>query len=268
MTGTTHISGLGVEFADDLCADLVATSGRSATVVAPFTGATLHELPLSSASDVTDAAAAARAAQRAWSAASFAHRRAVLLKGHDLLLERQDAVLDILQTETGKTRGQAFEEVFLGASVARYYAVKARGILSAETTTCRDPGGAADSSSVLAKGPRRGHHAVELPHRAVARRRSARARGRQRCCAKGRQSERALDPRVTEGVHRCRRTRGPLGGRHRPRRRDRQCGRGCRELRVFHGLHTHRREGGRARRSSPTRCLPRARRQERAHRAR
>ncbi len=130
MTATTPSAGFSVDTAGELCSDLTATSGRTATVIAPFTGSVLHELPLSSVSDVADAAATARAAQRSWHAAGPAHRRAVLLKGHDLLLQRRDAVLDILQTETGKTRGQAFEEVFQGASVARYYAVKARGILS------------------------------------------------------------------------------------------------------------------------------------------
>ena len=54
----------------------------------------------------------------------------MLLKAHDLLVERREVLLDVLQTETGKTRGQAFEEVFSGASVARYYAVSARRVLS------------------------------------------------------------------------------------------------------------------------------------------
>ena len=129
MSETTISRSLSVEFGP-LTSDLTTTTGATATVIAPFTGEVLHELPLSSASDVADAAASARAAAVAWRAAGHAHRRAVLLKAHDLLLERRDDLLDILQTETGKTRGQAFEEVFQGANVARYYAVKARGILA------------------------------------------------------------------------------------------------------------------------------------------
>ena len=117
-------------FVASLTSDLSSTSGATASVVTPFTGTTLHELPLSSATDVADAAAAARAAQNAWRRTSHAHRRAILLRAHDLLLERQEAILDTLQTETGKTRGQAFEELFQGASVARYYGLKARGILA------------------------------------------------------------------------------------------------------------------------------------------
>jgi len=113
----------------DLVSDLTSTSGKTMPVTAPFTGKVLHELPVSTADDVADAFAAARIAQASWRAAGFAHRRAVLLKAHDLLLERREELLDILQTESGKTRGQAFEEIFEGASVTRYYAVSARKVL-------------------------------------------------------------------------------------------------------------------------------------------
>jgi len=114
----------------ELVSDLTCTTSKTMPVIAPFTGAVLHELPASSADDVADAFAAARIAQVAWRAAGFAHRRAVLLTAHDLLLQRREVLLDILQTESGKTRGQAFEEIFEGASVTRYYAVSARNVLS------------------------------------------------------------------------------------------------------------------------------------------
>lgn len=113
-----------------LVSDLIATGGDTATVIAPFTGETLHELPQSTAQNVSDAFAAARVAQAAWRATSHAHRRAILLRAHDILLERRTALMDITQTETGKTRGQAFEEVFQGATVTRYYAVSAAGVLA------------------------------------------------------------------------------------------------------------------------------------------
>jgi len=113
-----------------LVADLTATGRDSADVIAPFTGDVLHRLPLSTAQDVHDATAAAHVAQQAWRAAGPAHRRAVLLRAHDRLLEMREQLMDTVQTETGKTRGQAFEEVFGGASVTRYYAVAARSILA------------------------------------------------------------------------------------------------------------------------------------------
>jgi acyl-CoA reductase-like NAD-dependent aldehyde dehydrogenase len=115
---------------DALTAGLTATSGRTASVIAPFTGDVLHELPLSSAQDVRDAAAAARVAQASWWAAGWRHRRAVLLRAHDLLLERRELLLDAVQTETGKTRGQAFEEVFNSAASTRYNALAARRVLA------------------------------------------------------------------------------------------------------------------------------------------
>ncbi len=126
MTGSVLDRSLVAE----LVADLSVAGAATTSVFAPFTGELLHTLPHGTASDVTDAAAAGRVAQQAWLAAGPRHRRAVLLKAHDLLIARKEVLLDVLQTETGKTRGQAFEEVFSGASVARYYAVSARRVLS------------------------------------------------------------------------------------------------------------------------------------------
>lgn len=126
MTGTVLDRSLAAELVRDLSVSGAATT----SVYTPFTGELLHELPKGTAQDVEDAAAAARVAQLAWQQAGFAHRRRVLLKAHDLLLERREELLDALQSESGKTRGQAFEEVFSGASVTRYYAVSARRTLS------------------------------------------------------------------------------------------------------------------------------------------
>jgi len=131
MTGTTLTRTLiSRDVAAKLVGDLTTSGTATAPVIAPFTGEILHELPLSSAADVEQAATAARVAQLSWLLAGPAHRRAVLLKAHDLLLERREDLLDILQSETGKTRGQAFEEVFQGATVTRYYAVSAGSVLS------------------------------------------------------------------------------------------------------------------------------------------
>ncbi|WP_022886203.1 succinic semialdehyde dehydrogenase [Glaciibacter superstes] len=109
--------------------DIVSSSGETVPVIAPFSGLVLHELPVSSENDVRDAYARARLEQLAWARAGFAHRRAVLLRAHDLVLERRERMLDIVQSETGKTRGQAFEEIFQVASVTRYNALAARPVL-------------------------------------------------------------------------------------------------------------------------------------------
>jgi succinate-semialdehyde dehydrogenase/glutarate-semialdehyde dehydrogenase len=112
-----------------LVRDLTASSPHPATVIAPFTGARLHDLPNSTADDVVRAADRARSAQKTWQDAGFAHRRRVLLRAHDLLLARRESLLDAIQTETGKTRGQAFEEVFNAANATRYAALSARRLL-------------------------------------------------------------------------------------------------------------------------------------------
>ena len=52
-----------------------------------------------------------------------------LLRAHDLLLERRELLLDAVQTETGKTRGQAFEEVFNSAGATRFNALAAASVL-------------------------------------------------------------------------------------------------------------------------------------------
>ena len=125
MTGSV----LDRTLAAELVRDLSVAGSATVPVIAPFTGEVLHDLPRGTGQDVVDAAAAARVAQLAWQQAGFAHRRRVLLRAHDLLLERREELLDALQSESGKTRGQAFEEVFQGASVTRYYAVSAESTL-------------------------------------------------------------------------------------------------------------------------------------------
>jgi acyl-CoA reductase-like NAD-dependent aldehyde dehydrogenase len=91
-------------------------------VIAPFTGEELGKIPAGCESDVEGAVTAARVAQPAWAALPVKERGRVFLRFHDLLLERQDEVLDLIQLETGKARRHAFEEILDTAVVARYYA--------------------------------------------------------------------------------------------------------------------------------------------------
>ena len=88
----------------------------------PFTGGPLGTVPRCTPEDVAAAIARARAAQAAWARTSFAERRSVLLRFHDLVLARQEEILDLVQLESGKARKHAFEEVLDVAIVARYYA--------------------------------------------------------------------------------------------------------------------------------------------------
>ncbi|KUH37961.1 MULTISPECIES: succinic semialdehyde dehydrogenase [Streptomyces] len=106
----------------------VVGSGRTANHT-PFTGERLAELPESTPEDVAEAFARARAAQPAWAATPVRRRAAVLLRFHDLLLERQAEVLDLIQLETGKARLHAHEEVQAVTLAARHYGVRAAAYL-------------------------------------------------------------------------------------------------------------------------------------------
>ncbi|MEU7063695.1 succinic semialdehyde dehydrogenase [Streptomyces sp. NPDC053429] len=121
--------------ADVVTPDLVARltrgvigSGRTANH-SPFTGAELADLPEATPEEVATAFERARAAQGAWAAVPVRRRAAVLLRFHDLVLERQAEVLDLIQLETGKARLHAHEEVQAVAVGARHYGRKAASYL-------------------------------------------------------------------------------------------------------------------------------------------
>ncbi|OBF17411.1 succinic semialdehyde dehydrogenase [Mycobacterium kubicae] len=99
-----------------------ADSGKYREVTNAMTGETLGRVPHCSADDVVAAARRARNVQKSWAARPVAERAAVLLRFHDLVLKRQDEVLDIIQLENGKARRHAFEEVIDVALTSRYYA--------------------------------------------------------------------------------------------------------------------------------------------------
>jgi succinate-semialdehyde dehydrogenase / glutarate-semialdehyde dehydrogenase len=106
-----------------LAALVTAAPGRPRQAsYAPFDGALIGEVPTCTAEDVAEAQRRARAAQAAWAARPLAERRAVMLRYHDLVLERQEQILDVTQVETGKNRVSAFEELADVAMTARYYA--------------------------------------------------------------------------------------------------------------------------------------------------
>ena len=100
------------------------------TSVLPFTGGPLAEVPLSTPGDVATAVAAARVAQAGWAARTVAERAAVLLRFHDLLLDRRSEILDLVQLETGKSRASAYEELADVALVARHYGRRASRYLA------------------------------------------------------------------------------------------------------------------------------------------
>lgn len=121
-------------------ADRIARLARRVTVLpetheslavhAPATGRLLGTVPQGTPADVREAVRRARKAQEDWFHRTVAERAAPILRFHDLILERQDEVLDLIQLEAGKARKHAFEEVADTAIVARYYSHHAEDLLA------------------------------------------------------------------------------------------------------------------------------------------
>jgi succinate-semialdehyde dehydrogenase/glutarate-semialdehyde dehydrogenase len=100
----------------------VADGHREAVPVeAPATGVRLGQVPHATEEDVDLAVSRARAAQARWARVPLRERAATLLRFHDLLLQRRDEGLDLVQLEAGKARVDALEEILDTANVSRYY---------------------------------------------------------------------------------------------------------------------------------------------------
>ena len=108
---------------DRLAARVAVGEGRDRhQVVSPLTGEVLGEVPIGTPEDVTAAFTRARDVQQEWAQRPVRERAAVLLRYHDLVLDRQGELLDLIQAENGKARVWAFEEIMDQAVTARYYA--------------------------------------------------------------------------------------------------------------------------------------------------
>ncbi len=104
-----------------LVAGVAATGEETFATTAPFTGRPLARVPVSTLDDVKAAFERARKAQPPWAATDDNRRAEVLLELHDLVLDRQREIMDLIQWESGKARRHAFEEVAHVAMTARYY---------------------------------------------------------------------------------------------------------------------------------------------------
>jgi acyl-CoA reductase-like NAD-dependent aldehyde dehydrogenase len=105
-----------------LTALLVATGEETRPSVSPVNGQPLGHIPQSTTADVEEAFRRARKAQASWARTSLKERARLLMRLHDLVLERQDEIMDIICWESGKARKHAFDEPLHIALTARYYA--------------------------------------------------------------------------------------------------------------------------------------------------
>ncbi|EFW90328.1 succinic semialdehyde dehydrogenase [Haladaptatus paucihalophilus DX253] len=104
-------------------------SDDSMSVEAPFTGERIGDVPACSPRDVTAAVSRARTARTEWSSWSIERRADVLSRFHDLVLDRQAELLDVMVLESGKARRDGYEEILDVATNARYYAARAEEFL-------------------------------------------------------------------------------------------------------------------------------------------
>jgi succinate-semialdehyde dehydrogenase / glutarate-semialdehyde dehydrogenase len=118
----------------------VADRGDHVPVEMPSTGKILGHVPHGTAEDVAVAAETARGAQPGWARIDAADRSKVLLRFAELMLSRQDEVLDLIQLENGKARRHAFEEIIDVAQTSRYYARTAPRYLARTGVRVRCPG--------------------------------------------------------------------------------------------------------------------------------
>ncbi|EID78322.1 MULTISPECIES: succinic semialdehyde dehydrogenase [Rhodococcus] len=106
----------------DLIAIPDAADRPTRSVVEAFTGKELATVPVGTAQDAKDAIARARVAQKEWAKRPVTERAAIFHRYRDLVLENRDALMDMAQAETGKSRAAAQEEVLDISMTARYYA--------------------------------------------------------------------------------------------------------------------------------------------------
>lgn len=120
--GPSASNPLPPELVERLARRALAGDAPSVAVHAPATRTKIVDLPQSTPAQVAEAFTRARVAQVEWAARPLAERVTVFRRFHDLILREQDQILDLIQTETGKARAHAFDEVADVAVNARYYA--------------------------------------------------------------------------------------------------------------------------------------------------
>ncbi len=114
-------------------------SSEPLSPVAPYDGQVTAPIPTSTAEDVARAVESARAGGTAWRTRGYADRAAVMLRFHDLIVERQDEVIDLIQWEMGKARFSAWQEILQVANIARHYARVGHKYIAPDLRARRDP---------------------------------------------------------------------------------------------------------------------------------
>src|SRR5215471_5486185 len=96
----------------------------------PATGEVVGSVCQAQPCDFDSAEAGAREAQLGWATRALRDRTAIVRRFHDYILDECDRILDVIQSETGKARRDAFAEIVSVAGTARYYSSHAAEYLS------------------------------------------------------------------------------------------------------------------------------------------
>ena len=89
-------------------------SGHFTDVFNPCTGTVIARVPIASKEETQEAIATAKAAFPAWRALSVGKRAEIVLKFRQLMTERIDELIELICTESGKTKEDAKGEIIRG----------------------------------------------------------------------------------------------------------------------------------------------------------
>jgi len=112
-----------LSFSPQRLAGLVSCVGprEKNEVRSPLDGSVIGDVPIATSEDVEAAVRRARTAQKSWARAPLARRCAVASRFRSLVLDEAEGLLDLIHTENGKSRINAFEELMDTALTAAYY---------------------------------------------------------------------------------------------------------------------------------------------------
>ncbi len=105
------------------------SSNRYLVVRCPFDDSVYGTVASTTPEQVPAAIATARQAQAVWAQVPVAARARVFRRLASLILDHRDRILDTIQSETGKARLSAFEELMDASRAARVFAAVAPGLL-------------------------------------------------------------------------------------------------------------------------------------------
>src|SRR4051795_2646897 len=132
-TALTRPATLTDELLDRITARVVSTGGGVLKPTEGYTGEEINTLPQSTPVDIETAFARAREAQKAWSQWPVRKRLKVFKRFHQLLLEHNTTIVDLIQAESGKARRMAFDETCDPAMVTSHYLKRAAKLLKPVT---------------------------------------------------------------------------------------------------------------------------------------